>query len=283
MMDKALIWQLYPLPGKEVRLEGLYLGHDLRQESEQLGHAFIYANFVASLDGRIAIKHPTKPGLTVPKEVANDRDWRLFQELAVQADAVLTTGRYLRDYADGRAQEILEVHNDPRYADLQAWRTAANLKPQPDLAVLSNSLDFSLPPSLIEAKRRVLIFTSETADPERIAELSTHTSEVVVAGATRVEGAQLRQALSERGYRTIYSAAGPKVLHALAADGVLDRLYLTIAGRLLGGQTFATLADGPLLSPPVGMELNTLYFDPHALDGLGQLFTSYNRRAGSRQ
>jgi riboflavin biosynthesis pyrimidine reductase len=276
-VNEELIWQLYPLPGKEVRLEGLYLSQELRQEGERLGRAFIYANFVTSLDGRIAVKHPTKAGLTVPKNVANDRDWRLFQELAVQADVIITTGRYLRDYADGRAQEILEVYDDPRFADLKEWREARGLKAQPDLAVLSNSLDFPIPDALAKAERRVMIFTGGKADPAEVMALEAQTGEVVVAGDERVEGARLRKALTDRGYRTVYSAAGPKVLHALASDGVLDRLYLTFTGRILGGQTFATFVGGPSFSPPVDMRLNAVYFDPHGLDGLGQLFTSYNQ------
>jgi len=66
------------------------------------------------LDGRIAVPHPTRPGLTVPETIANDRDWRLFQELAAQADLIISSGRYLRDWADGRAQEILRV-DDPKF------------------------------------------------------------------------------------------------------------------------------------------------------------------------
>ncbi len=279
MVNEEQVWQLYPLPGQEVELKGLYLGHALRQEGERLGRAFIYANFVTSLDGRIAVKHPSKPGLTVPKNVANDRDWRLFQELAVQADLIITTGRYLRDYVDGRAQEILTVHEDPRYADLQEWRSSQGLKPHPDFAVLSNSLDFPIPDALTKADRRVLIFTSGSADPMKLMQLEAQTGEVVVAGDEQVEGERLRKALTERGYQTVYSAAGPKVLHTLATENTLDRLYLTFTGRMLGGQTFATFVDGSAFEPPVDMQLNTLYFDPHGLDGVGQLFTSYNRKA----
>jgi riboflavin biosynthesis pyrimidine reductase len=79
------------------------------------------------------------------------------------------------------------------------------------------------------------------------------------------------------GYRTIYSAAGPKVLHLLLEGGVLDRLYLTIANRLLGGKPYASIVDGELLEPAVDMQLNTVYYDPYGLGGLGQLFVSYNR------
>ena len=112
---------LYPEAGEKRPLTNLYLDHNIRQESQTAGRAFVYANFVISLDGRIAIPHPTRSGLTVPKAIANERDWRLFQELAAQADLIISSGRYLRDWADGRAQEILQT-DDPRFADLRQWR-----------------------------------------------------------------------------------------------------------------------------------------------------------------
>ena len=76
-MDTIL--KLYPLPAQETPLQGAYLSHDLRLYSERANKPFIYANFVVSLDGRIAIPHPSGHGLTVPQATANARDWRLFQ------------------------------------------------------------------------------------------------------------------------------------------------------------------------------------------------------------
>jgi hypothetical protein len=58
---------------------------------------------------------------------------------------------------------------------------------------------------------------------------------------------------------------------------MIDRLYVTVAHRLLGGQPFSSLVEGDLLSPAVDMRLNAIYFDPHALDGLGQQFVCYER------
>jgi hypothetical protein len=66
------------------------------------------------------------------------------------------------------------------------------------------------------------------------------------------------------------------VLHLLLAGGVLNRLYLTHANRLLGGQPFSTVVDGSLLEPAVDLQINTIYLDSQALDGLGQLFVSYD-------
>jgi riboflavin biosynthesis pyrimidine reductase len=270
------IIQFYPLPSQERPLKGTYLAHQLRQYSQASGKAFVYSNFITSLDGRIAIPHPTRPGLMVPKNTANDRDWRLFQELAVQADLIISSGRYLRDWADGRAQEILRV-DDPDFADLKAWRLAQGLSPQPDIAVISGSLRFPIPDVLTAGGRKVVVFTTADPDLERVKEIEAKAGRVIVASENSVAGDQMVQHLTDLGYRTIYSAAGPKVLHLLLAGGVLDRLYLTYANRLLGGQTFSSIVEGDLFAPAVDMSLNSVYFDPHALNGLGQLFVAYHR------
>lgn len=267
--------QLYPLPTAERPLTNLYLDHNLRELAAGRERPFVVANFVASLDGRIAVPHP-KGGLTVPKNVANERDWRLFQELAAQADLIISSGRYLRDYADGRAQEILRV-DDPRFADLRDWRAAQGLKPQPDIAILSGSLDFPIPEALTAGGRSVIVFTKAGADPNRVRELEAQAGRVIVAGERQVEGTRLVRAMGELGYRLVYSAAGPKILHLLLADDALDRLYLTQTGRLLGGNPFATIVDGALLETAVDLRLHTLYYDPAGLDGHGQLFAAYER------
>ena len=216
------IIQLYPTPVSERPLQGTYLAHKVRQARQPGKQAFVYANFVASLDGRIAIPHPTRSGLMVPKAVANERDWRLYQELAAQADLIISSGRYLRDWADGRAQEILQV-DDPAFADLKAWRTANGLSPQPDIAVISGSLRFPIPEVLTAGGRKVVVVTTSNPDPERVTEIEAKAGQVIIAGQERVEGAEMMRKLSELGYKTIYSGAGPKILHLLLAAGVLDR------------------------------------------------------------
>lgn len=270
------IIRLYPLPAQEVPLKGAYLEHQLRRQARESGEVFIYSNFIVSLDGRIAIPHPTRPGLMVPKTTANDRDWRLFQELAAQADLIITSGRYLRDWADGRAQEILRV-DDPQFADLKQWRLDQGLSQQPDLAIISNSLDFPIPEVLRAGGRKAVVFTSGKPDHQRIRELESKAGKVIVLEGESVDGALMARHMAELGYRTVYSAAGPKVLHLLLSGGVLNRLYLTFAHRVLGGKVFSTIVDGELFEPPTDMSLNALYFDPFGLDGSGQIFLVYDR------
>jgi riboflavin biosynthesis pyrimidine reductase len=270
------LMQLYPPSPEAVPLEGAYLAHELRSYAGQTGKAFVYTNFITSLDGRIAVPRPVGRGLMVPKSTANERDWRLFQELAAQADLILSTGRYLREWAEGRAQEILQV-DDPRFADLRDWRLRQGLPPQPDIAIISASLAFPIPQVLHAGGRRVVVFTTGSPDPERVAEIEAQAGRVIVAGDSSVDGAAMLGHLNQLGYTTVYSAAGPKVLHLLLSAGVLDRLYLTYANRILGSDLFATIVDGPSFVPAVDFKIGRVYLDQAGLDGLGQLFVVYDR------
>ncbi len=274
-MNQGII-QLYPLPSEERALEGTYLAHDLRQYAHKTQQPYIYANFVSSIDGRIAIKRPRGKGRTVPKDTSNPRDWRLYQELAAQCDLILSTGRYLRDWSEGHAQEILQTDN-PKSADLREWRVARGLKPHPDIAIISESLDFPLPKVLNENGRQAVFFTTAKPNPKRVREIEAKAGRVIVAGKKQVSGKLLKQRIQELGYQTVYSGAGPQVLSLLLAGGVLDRLYLTFANRILGGEEFDTIVSGGLLKPAADFKMDALYFDSVGLDGLGQLFVTYER------
>jgi riboflavin biosynthesis pyrimidine reductase len=271
----ALI-QLYPPSPERIPLEGAYLAHDLRRFSGRSGQPFVYTNFITSLDGRIAVPRLDGKGLMVPKSTSNARDWRLLQELAAPDDLILSTGRYLREWAQGRAQEILQV-DDPRFADLRVWRLERGLPQQPDIAIISASLDFPIPEVLTAAGRRVVVVTTGSPDPERVAEIEARAGQVLVAGESSVDGATMLEQLNRLGYTTVYSAAGPKVLHLLLAGGALDRLYLTYANRILGADQFATIVDGPSFDPALDFRIDRVYLDPAGLDGLGQLFVAYDR------
>lgn len=269
------ITQLYPSPVREMPLTGAYLAHDLRQYGIRDGRPYIYTNYVVSIDGRIAIPREDGSGMMVPKQIANERDWRLFQELATQADLVISSGRYLRDWSDGRAQEILRV-DDPNFADLRQWRLERGLTPHPDIAIISGSLRFPIPEILTVGDRKLIVFTSAMADPDRIREIEDHAGQVIVAGEQSVSGAEIVRHMAELGYQSVFNSTGPKVLHLLLAGNALDRLYLTQVNKLLGGQPFSSIVEGPLLLPEVDLRINTIYFDEHGLDGLGQLFVSYD-------
>jgi riboflavin biosynthesis pyrimidine reductase len=285
------ILQLYPQPTQELPLQGLYLNHNLRQYSNQNGRAYLFSNYVVSLDGRIAIPHPSRPGFIVPKAITNDRDWRLLQELTAQSDIILSTGRYMRDIEDGRAQEFLQI-GDPKFDDLREWREKQGMALYPDVAIISRSLDFSVPKMLIEGGRKVLIFTTANPNPNRVAQLEDQAGQVIIAGEgdsnvggdnvgddndDSIDGVKMVAHLTLMGYQVIFAASGPKILHMLLAASVLDRLYITQTSRILGGDPFSAIVEGLTFDPPYDMTLHALYYDPHAPANLGQLLACYDR------
>jgi riboflavin biosynthesis pyrimidine reductase len=239
---------LYPEPGASEKLEGHYLGLDLHRQAGD-GEIMIYANFISSVDGRIALRDAKSGEQSVPKAIANRRDWRLYQELAAQADIVITSARYFRQLAKGHAQDLLPLGPEAEFDDLRRWRKGQGLADQPAVAILSRSLE--IPPQAIEAMagRRVFVFTSAGADAERIEALERAGVRVIEAGSDGVEGLRLQAALVAEGFRSAYMIAGPEVHRTLLAAGVLDRLFLTLHHTLLGGSDFHTIVEGAMERP----------------------------------
>lgn len=266
------ITRLYPLPSQPANLHGLYLDHRLHTRGNP-DQPYVFSNFVTSLDGRIGIECEGRATHAVPDATANPRDWRLYQELAGQAEILITSGRFFRQSSVGEAQDVLPVGAQEEFDDIRDWRSQHGLAPQPDVVILSGSLAIPLTALEPYRTRRVLVATGAHADPERRQILEDNGIEVLIAGSgTKVEGRQLVEQLGKMGYRSLYAIAGPAVFYTLLKAGVVDRLYLTIACQLLGGNVIDTLTSGELLSPAQGMQLAELHHDPHAPAGAGQLF-----------
>ena len=261
-------------PDRSTRpLAGTYLAHELRERGAP-GRPFVYTNFIASLDGRIAQRDAQTGRYGVPRAIANDDDWRLFLELAAQADAVVTSGRRLRELAArGRT---LRCVSDLVAPDLAAWRRARALPPFPACIVLSATLN--LPYDALRALEHdelIVVCNAEPTTTQRRA-LDAARVTVATAGGGRVRADAVLDAARQRGYRTLYSIGGPKVFHTLLADQALHRVYLTHSHRLLAGDEFDTLLEGSSLMPPAALTLHEL----HLLDGTNatpqMLFGSYD-------
>ena len=267
------ILRLFPAPQEEVPLEGLYLAQRLHRRGSPAS-PFVYADFVASLDGRIALTNPAGGVGHIPDSIISGSDFRLLLELEAQADCIVTHAGYLRQIAAGRLDDILAVGAPEGSRDLLDWRIAEGLPPQPAVVIASASLDFAVPPSLVG--RRVLVATGAAAPAMKRAALEAAGYEVIVAGAGRgVEGAPLTAELGARGFRTLFLLSGPRMLETMARDRALARLYLTIAHRLVGGEAFHTMLAGPALGPEGRLRLETLHYDPATPDGVGQFFAAF--------
>lgn len=266
--------RLFPIPGGEVELPGLYLQLQL-QRLGTAGQPFVYANFLSSLDGRIALEN--EQGIAyLPKSLTTPADFRLFQELQAQADCLITHGGYLRSLAAGRLGNILQIGQRAEGADLLRWRLEQGLSPQPAVVIASASLDFPMPESLREHRQTCLIATGLEADPAKVAHWRGLGHEVIMAGAgSQVEGGPLVRELGARGYRSLYLIAGPDMLDTMVRDGQLGSLFHTITHQLMGGTAFRTVSPGPVYGPVGHLKLQSLYYDPNAPDGTGQWFAQF--------
>lgn len=271
----ARVVRLFPGPPEDVALAGLCLADALHR----LGSAaapFVYASFVGSLDGRIAVSDPVSGASRLPVEITSESDFRLFLELEAQADCLVTHGGYLRDLAAGRLDDVLQIGTRTMDRDLADWRRENGLSPQPAVVIASASLDFPIPDSLIREKRRVLVATGRQAPPDRVDALRARGVPVLVAGeGDAVEGAPLVRELGRLGFRSVYLLTGPRMLSTMLRDGALSRLYLTITHRVVGGESFHTMATGPRLEGAGRLRLCTLHYDAAAPDGAGQWFARF--------
>ena len=265
---------LYPEAGS-APLHGLYLGQGLRERAVG-GRGFVYTNFIASLEGRIAVRRPGTERVGVPEATANPRDWRLFLELAAPADALIVSGRFIRELAEGEAQSRPPFEGEDA-PDLRAFRRDCGLPTHPALVVMSRNLELPEAGLFGGAGRRIIVATTSDADADRGAALRPAGAELIECGSTAGDGRRLIDGLVGRGLRLVYSIAGPEVLHTLLRADALDRIYLTTVLRVLGGEHYATLARGGRLDPPPDFRLTGLYLDSAGPGGSEQIMQVYDR------
>lgn len=267
--------RLFPGPGRRRPLEGLYLDEKLPAPDAGVP-ALAYANFVTSLDGRIAV---SDDGATsrLPEGLTNPRDWRLFQELQAHADCLVSHGGYLRALAAGRLGNILQVGAGEGSGDIVQWRATQGMAGQPAVAIVSASLEFPIPESLSRFGQPVCVLTTTTANDHRRAALERAGYDVVETGTGPwVRARDAVEVLAERGYRRLYLQTGPRMLESALRERVLARLYVTISHRLVGGERFDTMVRGDALGAAGRLRLSALYLDEASDLDCGQLFARFD-------
>jgi riboflavin biosynthesis pyrimidine reductase len=270
------VQRVYPSASAPRPLTNLYLEHRLHELGSTQA-PYVFGSFVSSLDGRIAVNEPQSGGKEALEGLTSPADFRLFQEIQAQADCLITHGGYLRALAEARLGNVLQINASGRAADLVEWRTRNGLSPQPAVVIVSASLDFAVHASIAEHRQPLYIATGRSADASRVEALQERGHQVIFAGdGTMVEGAPLVRALGGLGYKSLYLLAGPKMLETMLRDRMLARLYLTIRHRLLGGEHFSTLIQGPRLGDAGEFTLRALYNDNTGGTESGQWFAHFD-------
>ena len=270
----ARITNLYPPPQSDVPLAGAYLAHALHRRGTPQA-PFVFADFVSSLDGRIAVKELGGTSSRIPAGLSSSGDFRLLQELQAQADCLITHAGYLRAIAAGRLGDILQVGSGRDAQDLAAWRKREGLAPQPAIAIASTSFDFEIPQSVVNSGQQVILATGAATPEDKLRAWSERGYRVFRAGAgNSVEGKPVTQALGELGFRSIFLLAGPRMLETMLRDRMLGRLYLTLVHRLTGGPDFHSMIGGPELGEAGRLKLVSLYQHTKESEGAGQWFAA---------
>lgn len=270
MTDQVV--RLFPAPAQALTAHGLYLDQPLRHAGAA-EKPFVYANFLSSLDGRIALGDDLRS--TVPDDLVSALDLRLLLELQCQADCLVTHGAYLRAWAEGRLGNVLQVGADDSNRDLARWRSRNSLAPQPDVVILSASLEFPIPAALGSGGQRIVIVTVQQAPAERVAAWEARGYTVLRAGAGRwVEAAALMRHLTALEYRRVYLLAGPRLFHSMLSQQQVHRVFVTLRHRIIGGHEFHTMARGEALGEPGELALRELYLHD-AADAGSQWFAVF--------
>ena len=273
-MNKKVV-RLYPAPGQTEPLRGLYLrGTGLVADNHPEPH--IYANFLTSLDGRIAISETADRAYQLPAALKSGEDFALLLELYAHADCIITHAGYMRSLAAGELGNVLQLPQGQDYQYLHDWRAQQGLKAQPDVLILTGSLDFPWHTSLDDYQQHVHIVTTTQASSAARAEWQEQGRGVQVLGEQKhVDADLLLEFLHQQRYQSVFLMAGPDLLRDLLAGQYVDRFFMTLSHQLMGGEHYQSLLSGDLLGTKGHLQLESLYMGEADCSGLGQWYAEF--------
>lgn len=271
-------------------IEGLYLRFDLQKVAQKLDGPLVFANYICDQNDVIA-KKDDNDGFQVPKELKNAPDWRLFQELTAQSDVIITGSGYLQRFAKmgAKAQDVInQFSKGAEFSSLGDWRVSHGLKRNPDIAVISRSLDFEIPEAAFMDGRKVLVFTTRIgASSEKAGQYKKLGAEVIEAGEDGVDGTITIDTLSSRGYKVIKNTTGPRVLDILLRSNVLNGIFITRVQKDIakGNTEVQTVLHNKKLENLEGFSYKRLFYleEVKASDGhiISEEFGIYNKDSNS--
>jgi riboflavin biosynthesis pyrimidine reductase len=186
----------------------------------------LYANFVASVDGVVALPSAGESGGVISGQSEPDRF--VMGLLRAMADAVLIGAGTLRA---GFGDRWLPETVFPAAADdFSKLRERLGLRPRPLLVVVSGSGNIDLAQPAFED---CLILTTPEGDARLRDELPSG-ARTVVPGVSLSRCQGWLDVLHDLGIKTILCEGGPTVLGELLRAKLVDELFLTTSPRLFG-------------------------------------------------
>jgi riboflavin biosynthesis pyrimidine reductase len=224
--------RLYPVPAPVDPLELIPRALEARPRE---GRPYVVANFIASADGRAAVDGGST-GLGDPG------DKQIFRALRGCAGAVLVgTGTLDAEQYGALA----------RHPTVAAIRERLGLAPQPPLVTISRTGHLPQIPLLEDPNATLIIYTGAHIDLGDVA------ATVMVKrrhGADLMPRAVLADLAATHGVGLLLCEGGPSLFGSLAADGLCDELFLTLAPKIAGGDGLA-ITNRMHASAPIGLQL----------------------------
>jgi len=209
----------FDLPGELAALYGGTLGFDEPR---------LYANFVATVDGVVAIPSVASSNKLIAGGSASDRF--VMGLLRACADALVIGSGTLA--ASPRSVWTPEQAFPDEAAAFAELRRRLGRATGPEVAVLSASGQVDPAHPAFEAG--ALIVTTDEGAARLGTRLPAATAVISLGAGPGLDPAEAVAALRERGYRLILSEGGPHAIGLLLAAGLVDELFLTVSPLLVG-------------------------------------------------
>jgi riboflavin biosynthesis pyrimidine reductase len=216
----------------------------------------VYANFVSTLDGVVAIPSLTQSNKLI--SAGSDGDRFVMGLLRACADVVLIGAGTL--HGSPRGSWTPERAYPPAADAFAELRRRLGRPETPELAILSGRGSIACSHPALDAG--ALLLTSEPGAARLRRRLPAASTIVALGEKTTIQPRRAVRALRDRGHRLILSEAGPHGFGALAAAGLVDELFLTLspllAGRAEHASRFGLAEDIDLLPLHIGGRLLAL-------------------------
>jgi riboflavin biosynthesis pyrimidine reductase len=214
-------------PGAPAPPEAFYTGLDLGAHAPA-HRPYIVANFIASADGKA-----TADGRTAPLGSPGDR--AAFHLLRTQVDAVVAGTRtmFIENYGP--------LTKEPRLSDI---RVSEGRQAQPLGVAISRSgtVPFDIP-LFASGDSHVAVYGPAGLDvPDTAAQVTVHQ----LGSGDRALSDVMSSLRADHGVRSLLCEGGPSLFSALLIDDLVDELFLTVAPKLVGGDSMTITTGRPL-------------------------------------
>ena len=248
-----MINRIYPLSKNTAgTVNNVYLNPVLSKINKPFKPLY-YANFLKSLDGRIATYDKKNECLLTPSSIKNRIDFILFRQLHAQADCLVTNTHYINGLNKGYYGDILSLND----SYLDQWREKNKIEQQ-KIIILSNSLSFPINKKLERYKERITILTT-SKNKKKLNRLKSNGYNVIRYTGKNISGNQLNNYVIKYKFKSIYFIAGPTIVEQMISKNLLDRLYLSTSISMVGTENYDSVIRGNFLKKSIKLELIEMY------------------------